>query len=87
MINVYKSKNIRIGFGIKLVYQITAHQTEVETMHSIKAFFNNVGNIEYTADRKYVSYRVYKLKDIINVIIPHFELYPLQSSKYVYYYL
>ena len=34
-----------------------------------------------------MSYRVYKLKDIIYVIIPHFELYHLQSSKYVYYYL
>ena len=46
MINVYKSKNIRIAFGIKLVYQITAHHTEVETMHSINAFFINVGDIE-----------------------------------------
>lgn len=72
MINVSKSKNIRIGFGIKLVYLITAHQTEAEIMHSLKAFFNNVGNIEYTANRKYVSYRVYKLRDIIHVIIPHF---------------
>ncbi len=39
MINVFKSKNVRVGFVVKLVYQITAHQTEADIMHSLKAFF------------------------------------------------
>ena len=28
-------------------------------------------------------YRVSKLKDIVNVIIPHFNKYPLQSAKLI----
>lgn len=50
-------------------------------------FFNNVGHIEHSSDGKYVSYRVYKTKDIVNEIIPHFDSYPLQSTKYISYFL
>ena len=56
-------------------------------MHGLKAFFNNVGYIEYTAYGKYVSCRVYILKDIIYEIIPHLYQYPIQSTKFIYYYL
>lgn len=76
---------MKLGFHTKLIYQITAHHTELEIMKKVMRFFNNVGHIEYTPDNKYVSYRVYKTKDNINEIIPHFDCYPLQSTKYVYY--
>lgn len=83
--NIHKNKNVKSGFHSKLIYQITAHHTESEIMSKIMQFFNNVGHIEYTSNGKYVSYRVYKIKDILNEIIPHFERYPLQSTKYIYY--
>lgn len=43
-------------------------------MYSIKSFFNYVGNIEFSSNNKYVSYRVYKTDDIIKVIISQFYL-------------
>lgn len=73
--------------SFKLVDQITAHSTEAINLKKIKKFFNNVGHIEYTSDGKYVSYRVYKIKDITNEIIPHFDCFPLQSTKYISYFL
>lgn len=54
-------------------------------MKKIMQFFNGVCHVEYTADGRCVSYRVYKTKDVIKEIIPHFERYPLQSSKVIYY--
>lgn len=85
MINVFKSKNVNLGYSVKLIYQITAHYSEIDTMFSIKSFFNGVGNIEFSSNGKYVSYKVYKIADIINTIIPHFITYPLQSTKLVYF--
>ena len=56
-------------------------------MYDLKAFFHDVGHIEYTSDNKYVSYRVYSNKDIVQTILPHFENYPLHSAKYIYFVL
>lgn len=87
MINTFKTKNTLVGYTVKLIYQITVHKSDEALLHAIKLFFKNVGNIEYTADKQYVSYRVYKLSDIVKVIIPHFTEYPLQSTKFVSFYL
>lgn len=47
-------------------------------MERIKAQFG-VGVISMTEDS--CCYRVYSLKDLINVVIPYFEQYPLLSKK------
>ena len=83
--NIHKNKNVKSGYSIKLVYQITAHYTELEIMNKIMQFFNGVSRVEYTADGRYVSYRVYKTKDIIKEIIPHLNRYPLQSIRDICY--
>jgi hypothetical protein len=87
MINISKSPTTVTGYTLMSVYQITVHYTDESLLHAIKGFFKGVGNIEYTADKRYVSYRVKKLSDIIQVIIPHFEKYPLQSTKFIPFYL
>jgi hypothetical protein len=40
----------------------------------IKSFFNEIGSISFSNDNG-VMYRVNKLDDIINIIIPHFDKY------------
>jgi hypothetical protein len=49
-------------------------------LNKIKSFFG-VGIIKINNSRKSVSYRVQSYKDLNNVIIPHFEKYPLISQK------
>jgi hypothetical protein len=46
----------------------------------IKSFFNEVGSITFSKDNG-VMYRVNKLDDILNVIIPHFDKYSLITQK------
>jgi hypothetical protein len=48
-------------------------------VYKIQAFFGGIGSITFSG--KTVSFNVTKLDDIINVIIPHFIKYPLQSAK------
>lgn len=68
-----------------MVYQISVHPSDEAILHALKAFFNGAGHIIYT--EHYVAYRVEKLSDILQFIIPHFTAYPLQSTKLISFYL
>jgi hypothetical protein len=50
-------------------------------LHLIKEFFD-VGLISSSLNRNKCVYRVTKIEDLINVIIPHFITYPLLTQKY-----
>jgi hypothetical protein len=47
----------------------------------IKYFFNKIGSLSFSNDNG-VMYRINKLDDITNILIPHFDKYPLISQKY-----
>jgi hypothetical protein len=48
-------------------------------LEEIKAYFGGVGSIRVRENA--VHYEVSNVKDIINYILPHFDLYPLISKK------
>jgi hypothetical protein len=54
------------------------HRADLPLLEKIQVFFG-VGLV--TVYKDLAQYRVSNLKDIINVIIPHFNKYPLQSAK------
>jgi len=84
-INTIKSKSTKLGYTVKLHYQISVHHSDEAILHALKAFFKDAGYIVYS--EHYVAYRVEKLSDILNYIIPHFTAYPLQSTKFIPFYL
>lgn len=84
-IKTIAAKTTKIGYTVRLTYQVSVHHSEIELLYKLKSFFNNVGSIITTEN--YVSYRVTNFSDIINVIMPHFKAYPLQSTKLIPYYL
>jgi hypothetical protein len=49
----------------------------------IKDYFGGAGGIVIESNRPVVRYTVAKLDHVVNVIIPHFLKYPLQSGKRV----
>jgi hypothetical protein len=55
------------------------HIKDKDLLLNIKSFFNKIGAITYNKD--VVIYRVQKLYDIINIIIPHFNKYSLITQK------
>lgn len=72
--NKYKnSYQIRIG------YQVTQHNRDQSLIKSLKDFFE-CGRSE-PAGKAAISFRVTKLKNITENIIPFFENYPLLGSK------
>lgn len=60
-------------------FQINLHKKDIALMEHIKSYFG-VGNIskEY---KDIIQYRVTSLKYLNNVIIPHFNNFPLITQK------
>jgi hypothetical protein len=65
---------------VSIHFIINLHAKDLPLLYKIHTFFG-VGRIYVTSDEKVASFTVSKLSDIINVIIPHFKDYPLQSCK------
>jgi hypothetical protein len=65
--------NVRAGFSIGM------HKRDKALLEKIKAHFG-VGKI-YPQGKNAYQYRVTSIKDLINVLVPHFIKYPLLSQK------
>lgn len=57
------------------------HQRDLLLLKQIQEFFNGIGTITLNNNRNSAVFRVIKLNDITNVIIPHFDKYPLLTNK------
>ena len=79
MISIFRRTGYNLGWQIKPEFKITLHSKDLRLLEKIKAYFV-VGNIVIN-DIK-VSFEVKSFKDISDVIIPHFDLYPLISQKF-----
>jgi hypothetical protein len=60
---------------------IELHNKDIVLLRRIKSFFNNVGSITISSSKNIARYSVVDFNSIVNVIIPHFLNYPLQSAK------
>jgi hypothetical protein len=64
---------------VKVVFQIKLHKKDLPLLTLIQAYFKGAGYImENESD---VSYQVTSLKNLTDVIFPHFDKYPLNHSK------
>jgi len=58
------------------------HEKDRALIQPIQEFFGGIGYISKPNNRSTVEFRVSTLNDIINVIIPHFDNYPLITKKH-----
>ena len=61
-------------------FRIDLHCRDLLLLRKIQSFFG-VGIINQYESKNSVVYSVQSLRDIINVIIPHFDQYPLITQK------
>ena len=57
------------------------HEIDRALMEKIQEFFGGIGYISKPNNNLTVEFRVSTLNDIANVIIPHFDKYPLATKK------
>lgn len=79
MIQVLKVAG-KTGWGVSPSFVIHLHAKDMDILYALQNYFG-VGKVYVNKNGKSASYIVKKLKDIVNVIIPHFKNYPLQSGK------
>jgi|SRR5690606_17888385 len=77
MVNVYKSSKHVAGWGARAAFQIGLHTKDLDILNSIKDYFG-VGAISIKGDR--CVYYVQSIKDL-DIILNHFEKYPLITQK------
>lgn len=79
ILKVRKDSKYKTGYNIQPVFVLCVHKKDLNLLKRIAAFFG-VGNITKSGEDS-IMYRVSSLKDINQVIIPHFENNPLISQK------
>lgn len=82
---IAKSKSNLIGWQVQARIIIEVHTKDLDLLKDIQAFFGGKGTI--TFNRKAARYSMVGINDINNIIIPHFNNYPLQGSKLMNYVL
>jgi hypothetical protein len=78
LINIQKRSDLILGYSVSLSFKIKLHSKDKELLDKISNFFN-VGKI-YIRKDGYIEYIVNSIKDI-EVIIDHFNNYPLITQK------
>jgi len=68
-----------LGWKIQLEFVIGLHVSDLELLKEIQFFFGGVGRL--TTNDKIAVYSVRSLKEILNYILPHFDVYSLHTQK------
>jgi Cytochrome c oxidase subunit III/LAGLIDADG endonuclease len=81
-IRIAKDTSRLLGIKISPVYSIELHIRDIGVLYKIREFFNVGSVIVRVRNGKSTGiYSVGSIKDLINVIIPHFIKYPLITQK------
>jgi hypothetical protein len=79
-VSIFKNKEYRLRWQVQAIFSITLHAKDLPLLKQIQSFFG-VGTIIISKTTTSVIYRVADLKQLIEVIIPFFDKYPLLSQK------
>lgn len=75
-----KKSTLKSGWNVSPEFRIDLHIRDSLLIRKIQSFFG-VGIIHQYDNKNLVVYSVQSLRDIISVIIPHFDKYPLITQK------
>lgn len=79
-LKVSKKNTAKSGWSVIPEFRIELHSREIILLRKIKDYFG-IGIISERLDRNTIVYSVQSVTDILNVIIPHFDKYPLITQK------
>lgn len=79
-LKISKSSATRSGWNVTPEFQITLHSRDLLLLRKIHSFFG-VGIVSERQTRDQAYYTIQSARTIANVIIPHFDEYPLITQK------
>jgi hypothetical protein len=82
IVKIFKKSSSRLGWQVQVCFEINLHQKDLNILNIIKQFFGNIGGSILNRNTNKISrFVVASLDDILNIIIPHFDKYPLLTQK------
>lgn len=79
-VSLVKDKSLRSGWAIKYMFKISLHIKDYQLLQEINTFFG-VGGVTCDLKNNTSAYRVHDLENLVKIIFPHFQKYPLLSNK------
>jgi hypothetical protein len=80
-VRISKKPNLKVGWTVEPVFSVRLHDKDLDVLNLIKDFFGGIGKIYHHEKIKEATFRVGSLKEI-EVIVRHFEMYPLITQKF-----
>ena len=77
-----KNSRYKTGWNVQARIQLKMHKKDRSLVLKIQEYFGGIGLVSKPNNNYTVEFRVHSSKDITNVIIPHFDNYPLLTKKY-----
>lgn len=81
IVSIYRRSDSN-NWQINPSFELWLHSKDISTLQELKDFFG-VGIINTRKYKDVTSFTVTKINDLVNVIIPHFSKFPLQTQKRV----
>ncbi len=75
----YRTK-FRTNVEVRPSFSISQHKRNLEILKEIRRYFG-VGAIRFSKRDQNYKYEVRAIKDLVQKVIPHFQKYPLRTSK------
>ena len=84
---ILKNPRYKTGWNVQARTQIKMHERDRDLILKIQEYFGGIGYVSNPNKNSTMEFRVSTVKDLTNVIIPHFTNYPLLTKKYFDYML
>lgn len=68
------------GIEVRPSFSVSQHMRNKEIVFTLRDFFS-CGSVRFSKRDQNYRYEVRSLKDLVRIIIPHFKIFPLQTSK------
>lgn len=75
-----KNTIYKIGYYVNPGFTITVHKKDRELLTRIQKFFGGIGVVKITSRKHMIQFRVFSIQDL-NIILNHFDKYPLITKK------
>lgn len=83
-LSVYKNPKVKTGYSVSFSAELKQNMQSLELLELIQKYFKGVGNINIVPtshNKKIYRFKISKIKDMVDIVLPHFEKYPLLGSK------
>lgn len=80
MVSFTKRAKLKTGIEVRPSFSISQNVRSKDVLFLIKNFFN-CGGVRFSRGDQTYKYEVRSISDLSKIIIPHFEKYPLKTSK------